>query len=411
MLTQQTILCWIPSAWNPESRTGRLVRRLARAGNRLLLIFPKTAGPIAAGKPRRGFFQIEPRLYGCRLPVPGAMAQPTFLPILRRWMHLMNFNQPILWLFGAGRPAEALARGIASRLILRQQLTEPAGPVRPAEAPGELRLLDRVNLVIADTPACQAAWSGRHNRVCTWAPEQQPLETLTELIEGELEILQWERENHWEKRWAADWLRSLRKIFRVTLAIGLVYVALFHTPLVWWLAQPLKQAAPPQPADAIVVLAGGVGESGRPGQGYEERVARGVALYQAGWAPKILLASGYSYRFQETEVMKALALSLGVPERNILLESEGRNTLEEARRIGALLETLPARKVLLVSSPYHMRRAVGTFSRQTPEIDWIPVPIEKSLFYPTERPPRWKQIEGLLHEVLAVAYYRFNGWM
>ena len=66
----------------------------------------------------------------------------------------------------------------------------------------------------------------------------------------------------------------------------------FHTPLAWWLAEPLRIVEAPQPADAIVVFAGGVGESGGAGGGVQERVARAVDLYRDGVAPRDRLFVG-----------------------------------------------------------------------------------------------------------------------
>ena len=73
------------------------------------------------------------------------------------------------------------------------------------------------------------------------------------------------------------------------------------------------QSAPPQPADAIVVFAGGVGESGKAGGGAQERLKQAVDLYKAGYAPFLILSSGYVYSFHEAEVMRALAIDQGVP--------------------------------------------------------------------------------------------------
>ena len=76
-----------------------------------------------------------------------------------------------------------------------------------------------------------------------------------------------------------------------------MYLLVFQTPLLWWAAEPLKLSAPPEAADAIVVFAGGVGESGKAGGGYQERVKQAVDLYKAGYARSMILSSGFVYRF------------------------------------------------------------------------------------------------------------------
>ena len=82
----------------------------------------------------------------------------------------------------------------------------------------------------------------------------------------------------------------------IVVSLVLVYLLLFQTPLTWWLAEPLRLGAPPQKADVIAVFAGGVGESGEAGGGYQERTKHAVDLYRAGFAPRIIFSSGSSSR-------------------------------------------------------------------------------------------------------------------
>ena len=93
-----------------------------------------------------------------------------------------------------------------------------------------------------------------------------------------------------------------------------MYLLLFHTNLALVGGRAAQRSSsPPRPADAIVVFAGGVGESGKAGGGYQERVKQAVDLYKAGYAPVLVFSSGYVYSFREAEVMRALAVDKGVP--------------------------------------------------------------------------------------------------
>ena len=85
-----------------------------------------------------------------------------------------------------------------------------------------------------------------------------------------------------------------------------LYLLLFYTPLLWWMASPLKVSAPPTSVDAIVVFAGGVGESGKAGGGFQERVSQAVALYKGGHASRVIFSSGFVFTLREAEVMKAV---------------------------------------------------------------------------------------------------------
>jgi uncharacterized SAM-binding protein YcdF (DUF218 family) len=192
--------------------------------------------------------------------------------------------------------------------------------------------------------------------------------------------------------------------------LALIFFGLFYTSLPWMLAAPLQENAAPERADAIVVLAGGVGESGQAGGGYQERVKHAVDLYQRGLAPRMIFESGYAFAFKEAEIMKDLALTLGVPPSAIVLETTGVNTYDQVLRVHELLRASQWRKILLVSSPYHMRRAIGVWHKQAPEIQVVPAPVPKSQFYTHGRGASLDQLRGLAREFGALGVYWWRGW-
>lgn len=217
-----------------------------------------------------------------------------------------------------------------------------------------------------------------------------------------------------------DWEGRLRRLYsgarrntaKLVAGLAVTYLLVFHTPLVWWAAAPLKVAAPPQPADAIVVFAGGVGESGRAGGGFQERVTQALGLYHAGYAPRMIFSSGFVFTMREAEVMKAVAEAGGVPPDAIVLEERAANTYENVAFTARLLEERGWDRVLLVSSPYHMRRALLTWRKVAPEVEVVPTPTPESQFYTRDG---WgislEQIRGLLHEYAAIPYYWWRGWV
>jgi uncharacterized SAM-binding protein YcdF (DUF218 family)/glycosyltransferase involved in cell wall biosynthesis len=215
------------------------------------------------------------------------------------------------------------------------------------------------------------------------------------------------------------WEDTLRRAYRVTrrrateVVVGLtaLYLILFHTSLLWWCAAPLKLAAPPEKADAIVVFAGGVGESGQAGGGYQERVKQAIDLYKGGYANYMVLSSGYVYSFREAEVMRALALDNGVPASAIALEVKAKSTYDNVRFVKDIIEEHHWTRILLVSSPYHMRRAVLTWRRQVPAIAVVPSPPPQSQFYDHGRGATLEQIRGVVWEYLAIFAYWRRGWL
>lgn len=109
--------------------------------------------------------------------------------------------------------------------------------------------------------------------------------------------------------------------------------------------------------------------------------------------------------------MRDLAVSLGVPQSAIVLEPDGTNTYEYVRNTHNLLNEGNWRRILLVSSPYHMRRAQLVWVSQAPEVTVVPTPVANSQFYTHGRGASFTQLQGLVREYLAIVYYRAKGWL
>ena len=102
----------------------------------------------------------------------------------------------------------------------------------------------------------------------------------------------------------------------------------------------------------------GVGESGRAGGGAQERLKQAIDLYRAGHARYLVFSSGFVYSFHEADAMRALAVDQGVPASVIVLEERSTNTFQNVQYVDEILRDHHWQKILLVSSPYHMRRAL-----------------------------------------------------
>jgi uncharacterized SAM-binding protein YcdF (DUF218 family) len=244
------------------------------------------------------------------------------------------------------------------------------------------------------------------------------------------------RENSWDARFEAmtrlmthaldvrrtrqeGWEASLRRLYRAAhrRAIGVaavavtVFLLLFYTPLLWILAEPLRVVDAPRKADAIVVFAGGAGESATAGGGYQERVKRAVELYQAGYAPQLIFSSGFVYAFREAEIMRSLAMGLGVPPDAIVLEEHAGSTYQNVTLVRDIARSQGSRRVLLVSSPYHMRRALLTWHKQAPDIEVVATPVLGSQYYFHGRGASLQQFRGIAWEYAAIVLYRSRGWL
>jgi uncharacterized SAM-binding protein YcdF (DUF218 family)/glycosyltransferase involved in cell wall biosynthesis len=224
-----------------------------------------------------------------------------------------------------------------------------------------------------------------------------------------------DRRHDSDQRWDA----ALRRVYRrtrgrtIAAVVGLaaLYLLVFQTNLVWWAADPLKIVEEPRKADAIVVFAGGVGESGRAGGGAQERLKQAVDLYHAGYARDLVLSSGFVYSYREAEVMRALAIDQDVPPTAIVLEQKSANTYENVRFVDRILREHGWRTILLVSSPYHMRRALLVWRKQAPDVRVIATPPLESQFYEHTRGATLDQVRGILQEYLAILGYWRRGWI
>ena len=118
-------------------------------------------------------------------------------------------------------------------------------------------------------------------------------------------------------------------------------------------------------ADAIVALGAQVHRNGRPSAALRGRVARAVALYHAGCAPRLVVTGGVGEAgIAEASVMQALAVAAGVPEGSVVIEPRATRTLESARAVGLIGRRAGWQAVIVVSDPFHLRRAALLFAAE-----------------------------------------------
>lgn len=114
-----------------------------------------------------------------------------------------------------------------------------------------------------------------------------------------------------------------------------------------------------RPAGAIVVL-GAAQYDGRPSGVFSARLDHAVRLYLEGIAPYLVVTGGKlpGDRTTEAAVARAYALERGVPADNILMEEQGRSTLESLRSVGTILREKGIHDAVFVSDRTHMLRVL-----------------------------------------------------
>jgi uncharacterized SAM-binding protein YcdF (DUF218 family) len=146
----------------------------------------------------------------------------------------------------------------------------------------------------------------------------------------------------------------------------LACAALAAVWLLFYGGRYLQHEDPLQKSDAIFVLAGT----------RAERPLEAVDLYKEGYAPIVVLSPGRpeaselllrqrGIRFpSEVELERDALVQLGVPQTAILATTGYvDNTAQEANLLRAMVKTLGWRRVIIVTSKYHTRRAAFAFRR------------------------------------------------
>ena len=144
-----------------------------------------------------------------------------------------------------------------------------------------------------------------------------------------------------------------------------------------YLADPFSEA----PFDAVIVLGGGAKVA--PHQHHElgpagDRIFLGARLFLAGKTPVLVTTgttiAGFRQAFDNTGATALMWSEVGVPAGAIVEVGDTRNTTEEARACARLIAERGWRRVGLVTSAWHLRRAEGLF-RQAGIAEGVVIPL------------------------------------
>jgi len=202
------------------------------------------------------------------------------------------------------------------------------------------------------------------------------------------------------------WLTRTKGSEWIVRAVALLLLVLVVGVLGWfyWIYTQIESYAHQDqaaPADAIGVL-GAAEYDGRPSPVYRARLDHALELYHRGIAPLIITLGGNGGdQFNEGAVGEGYLISKGVPEADIIAETESRNTEESARRIAVIARVNGLRRLVVVSDDTHLFRihaicaaeglSVLTSPRQLPAVE------DKTL-----------KAERIAHEILSYALWRLH---
>ena len=122
-----------------------------------------------------------------------------------------------------------------------------------------------------------------------------------------------------------------------------------------------EEATALENVDCILVLGCLVHDSGRPSDMLSDRLRRGVALYEAGAAPKLLMSGDHGREdYDEVDAMKRYAVDAGIPSEDVFMDHAGFSTYESLYRARDVFQ---AQKILIVTQEYHLYRALHIAKR------------------------------------------------
>ncbi len=155
------------------------------------------------------------------------------------------------------------------------------------------------------------------------------------------------------------------------------------------------------PADAIGVL-GAAEYDGRPSPVFRARLDHALVLYHRGIAPLIITFGGPGGdAYTEGSVGEGYLIGKGVPEEDIIAETESRNTEESARRIAVIARVNELHRIVVVSDDTHMFRIHAVCAAEGLDV----------LTSPRPRPAvedRTLEGERIAHEILSYTLWRLH---
>jgi uncharacterized SAM-binding protein YcdF (DUF218 family) len=179
-----------------------------------------------------------------------------------------------------------------------------------------------------------------------------------------------------------------------------------------------------EPVDALVVLGGATrGDTHMSSLGdlnqQADRLVHAAALYKAGKAPIVVVTGGSAPGYRpEAQLMQEILEVMGIPGQAIVQESRSRDTHDNARYTSEMLLAMGVRKVLLVTSAFHMRRSMAVFAGRG--LDIVPAPTDFQRLVstaPTPLPGWLPTVESLqrstyaLREYVGYGFYWLRGWI
>jgi uncharacterized SAM-binding protein YcdF (DUF218 family) len=197
-------------------------------------------------------------------------------------------------------------------------------------------------------------------------------------------------------RTCGRWLISL------LAAIGLVTMLVIATPIVTWWALAYSGPLDQPKGDVLILLAAARDDRGGISFSSYWRARHALLAWQTGGYRKIVISGGEGPGIENFLILN------GIPRDAMVAEWNSFNTLENATETARIVQSMPGKKVLLTSD-FHMYRAIRVFRKQG--IDVTPLPVPDVLRAAEHYEGRFPAFQTMLVETAKIVDYRLHGWM
>ncbi len=157
-----------------------------------------------------------------------------------------------------------------------------------------------------------------------------------------------------------------------------------------------------RPADAIIVF-GAAQYDGRPSPVYKARLDHAAHLHHLGLAPIVIITggSGGDPKFTEGVVGREYLKTLGIPDTQLIAETQSSDTAESARRVATIMYVNSMHSCLAVSDGYHIFRIKRMLGREGIIVYGAPRPNSKPQTF-------WKRQEAVFHEIASYTLWMMH---
>ena len=191
-------------------------------------------------------------------------------------------------------------------------------------------------------------------------------------------------------------LRWILIVLAVLAILALIWIRWVYGQIEWYASRDMAS-----PSDAIAVF-GAAEYDGRPSPVFRARLDHAESLYNRGIAPLIVTLGGDGGdQYSEGRVGEQYLVGSGVPDSDIIAETQSTSTDQSVRRLAVIARTNNLQRIVVVSDATHLFRIHQICAAHGLNVLTSPRPR-----VPVEGPSGER--ERIQHEILSYTLWRLH---